>query len=168
MDMVLYYTMTTVITCTSDTRIYYTDYYYTYGFHWYMDIPIHVVPYCYHRYMDTRYTVISCSHITVTSRVYMHVLFLFSCHMDPRAYYMYYCSILSPYSCYMIVSHYWYCYSHYWTWAVDMRCVESHIFCSCFPLSCSILSTELRSCYLVHVSCTIFVLVTLCTWNIRS
>ena len=37
-------------------------------------------------------------------------------------------------------------------WAVDMRCVESHIYCSRFPLSCFMLSTELRSCY--HVTCT--------------
>jgi len=44
MDMVLYYTLTTVITCTSDTQICYTDYCYTYRFHWYTDIPIHGVP----------------------------------------------------------------------------------------------------------------------------
>ena len=42
----------------------------------------------------------------LTARVYMHVLFLSSCHMDSRAYYMYYCSMLSLYSCYMLVSRY--------------------------------------------------------------
>ena len=51
----------------------------------------------------------------LTVRVYMHVLLLSSCHMDPRSYYMYSCAIL-PYSCYMIVSCYWYGYTRYWTW----------------------------------------------------
>jgi len=89
--------------CSTGTRIYpCTDYRISY--------------YCYIRYMDARYTVMSCLHITVThvchvyiSLLHMHVWFLYSCHMDPRSYYMYYCSMLSPYSCYMIVSRYWYC-----------------------------------------------------------
>jgi len=45
--------------------------------------------------------------------------------------------------------------------AVDMRYVESHIYCSRFPLYCShfplyysTLSTELRSCY--HVTCIMY------------
>ena len=59
----------------------------------------------------TSYAFMSCLHVTVTHPV----LFLFPCHIDHRAYYMYYCSML-PYSCYMIVSWYWYGYSHYWTW----------------------------------------------------
>jgi len=49
----------------------------------------------------------------LTARVYMHVLFLSSCHH--RTYDLYYCSML-PYACYMIVSCYWYGYSRYWTW----------------------------------------------------
>ena len=56
----------------------------------------------------------------LTTRVYMHVLFLSSCHMDHHAYYMYYCSMF-PYSWYMIVSCYWYGYSRYWTWEL-LRC----------------------------------------------
>jgi len=43
MDMVLDDTLTTVMTCTSDTQIYYTDYCYTYMFHWYTEIPIHIL-----------------------------------------------------------------------------------------------------------------------------
>ena len=38
--------------------------------------------------------------------------------------------------------------------AVDMRYVESHIYCSRFPLYYSMLSTELRSCY--HVTCIMY------------
>ena len=38
--------------------------------------------------------------------------------------------------------------------AVDMRYVESHIYCSRFPLSCFVLSTELMLCY--RVTCTLF------------
>ena len=45
------------------------------------------------------------------------------------------------------------------TWAVDMRCVESHIYCSRFPLLCFVLSTELMSCY--RVTCTMFCT---CSW----
>jgi len=64
----------------------------------------------------------SCLHSTVTpachgyiSLLHVHTWFTYSWHMDHRAYYMYYCFIL-PYSCYMIISCYWYGYSRYWTW----------------------------------------------------
>jgi len=36
----------------------------------------------------------------------MHVLFLYSYHMDHRSYYMYYCAMLSLYFCYMIIARY--------------------------------------------------------------
>ena len=90
--------------------------------------------------------------------------------MDPKAYYMYYCSML--YSCYMFVSRDWYCYARYWILfpVADMDipvtglescwyaiCGLPHLlfpfpvilfmlYCSRFPLHCSTLSTELRSC----------------------
>ena len=51
---------------------------------------------------------------TFTTRVYMHVLFFTYYHMTHRAYYLDYCSMLL-YSCYVIVSCYWYGYSGYWT-----------------------------------------------------
>jgi len=85
--------------------------------------------------------------------VYMHVLFLYSCHMDHRSYYMYYYSMLSLYSCYMIVFRYWYWYSSYLIYELLICNVwnpTSIVFR--FPLSCFTLSTELRSCY--HVTCT--------------
>ena len=43
------------------------------------------------------------------------------------------------------------------TWAVDMRYVESHIYC--FPLSCFVLSTKLMSCY--RVTCIMYCS---CSW----
>ena len=114
-------------------------------FHWYTDIPIHGIPhfiYCYHRYMDSR-------HITVThacmvslflsygSLFLLHVLLF---HVIP---------VFLLYDCFSLLI---LIFPLLDTWAVDMRCVESHIYCSRFPLSCSMLSTELRSCY--HVTCT--------------
>ena len=86
--------------------------------------------------------------------------------LDTRSCYMYYCSMLL-YSCYMIVSWYWYGYSRYWTWellicymwtSTSIDPVSRYIVpvilillsCSWFPLYCSMLSTELWSSY--HVT----------------
>ena len=76
---------------------------------------------------------------------YWYVWFLYSLHMDPRSYYMYHVIWLFPVTdiVFPLLD----------TWAVDMRYVESHIYCSRFPLSCLVLSTELMSCY--RVTCTI-------------
>jgi len=66
----------------------------------------------------------------LTTRVYTYVLFPSSCHMNHRAYYMYYCFHDNPvfllYACFPwlillcplldIVSCYWYGYPRYWTW----------------------------------------------------
>ena len=135
--------------------------------------------YWYHRYMDARYTV---SHVHTsllhmfTARVYMHVLFLSSCHMNHHSYYMYYCFMLSMYSYYMIVSRYWYWYSRYWinkllicdvwnwvprgskSWEPPL---ESHIYCFSFPviLFYAIRAHVLLSCYMYHV---LFLFLILC------
>jgi len=99
----------------------------------------------------------------LTTRVYMHVLFLSSCHRDHRTSDMYYCSMLSLYSSYMIVHCYWYGYSRYWTWEL-LICDPTYIvpvilfpfpvilflYCSRLSLYCSMLSTELWSSY--HVT----------------
>jgi len=103
----------------------------------------------------------------LTARVYMYVLFLSCCHMNHHSYYMYYCSMLSPYSCYMIVSHYWYCYSCYW--------IHEMLICYVWTLiSIVLVSRYLVICYqqsscpviMLHVPCIVFVLATLYTWNI--
>ena len=69
------------------------------------------------------YIVIIVTWILGISLLHMHVWFLYSRHMDPCSYYMYYCSMLSPYSCYMID---WFpllilLFPLLDTWAVDMR-----------------------------------------------
>jgi len=109
------------------------------------------------------------------SLLHMHVWFLYSCHMDPRSYYMYYCAMISS-SCYMIVSYYWYGYSRYWTWELLICDMWNSTFI--VPVSRYIVpvSRYIVLCYqqsscpviMLHISCTIFVLVTLCTWHIRS
>jgi len=118
--------------------------------------------------MDTPFHYILSVHIFVLSfpRYSMHSYFMFllHCYIDSSVY-MYWLSI---YSC--CIDHdlyYWYMDIHVFplhdyflllififllldAWAVDMRCVKSHI--SCFPLSCFMLSKELMFCY--HVTCT--------------
>jgi len=118
------------------------------------------------RHTVMSYTVIIITWILGISLLYMHVWFLYSCHMDPRSYYMYYCALV-PYSCYMIPL--------LDMRAVDMRYVESHIYCSRFPLYCSryivpvsryiVLSYQQSSgpVIMLPVSCTVFVLVTVYT-----
>ena len=87
----------------------YTDYGYTYMFHWSTDIPMHGLPHV------ILLIVLIVTWILGISLLPMHVRFLYSCHMDPRSDYMYYCAMLL-YSGYMIVFCYWYGYSRYWTW----------------------------------------------------
>ena len=91
----------------------------------------------------------------LTAQVYMHVWFLYSWYMDPRSYYMYYCAMLP-----LLI----------WIFPLlDMRAVDMRymgiphllfpfsvilfmLYCSRFPLYCSMLSTELRSCYpVIHI-----------------
>jgi len=107
----------------------------------------------------------------LTTWVYMHVLFLSSCHMNHCTYYMYYCSMLSLYSSYMIVSCYWYGYSRHWTW--ELLICDMWNPTSIVPVSRYIVpvSRYIILCYqqssgpvlMLPVSCTVFVLVTLYT-----
>ena len=95
LDMILHYTLTTVITCTLTEIL--------------PGLLLHIYVPLVHGYTNARTTAFQIIVIIVTgslgmSQLHMHVWFLYSCHMDPRAYYMYYCSMLSPYSCYMIIS----------------------------------------------------------------
>ena len=145
-----------------------------------------------HRYMDARHT--SQVHISL---LHMHVWFLYSCHMDHRSSYMYYCSMLL-YLCYIIDVHVLLFHVTVFDCflllicifplldmrAVDMRYVEFHIYCSryivpvtLFPLYgsrvslyCSLLSTELWSSY--HVTrimyCTCSCYIVYLTYQIRS
>jgi len=137
--------------------------------HWYTARPMHGLPHfilC-HVYilllhlhvMFTYYcyTYMSCLHITV-----MHVWFLYSCHMIPRSYYMYYYSMF-PYSCYMIDSCYndmdipdtghescWYAICGLPHLLFMFPVILFMLYCSRFSLYCSMLSTELWSSY--HVT----------------
>ena len=81
------------------TPMCYMDYCYTFMFHRSTDIPMHGLPHV------ILLIVIIVTWILGISLLHMHVWLLYSCHMDPRSYYMYYCAML-PYSCYMIVSCY--------------------------------------------------------------
>ena len=125
-------------------------------FHWYTNRPMHGLPHFMFTYHS--YTCMSCFYIPVTHAYW----FLYSCHMDSRSHYMYYCSML-PYSCYTVCMLYDCFLLLIWIFplldlrAVDMRYVKFHIYCSCFPLYCSrfplycsMLSTELRSSYQVN------------------
>jgi len=95
-----------------------------------------------------------------TTPVYMHVLFLYSYRMDHRSYYMYYCSMLSLYSCYMIVSRYRYEYFRYWYW-YSLYWIHELLICdvwnptsivSRFILFSAINRAHvLLSCYMYHV-----------------
>jgi len=114
------------------------------------------------KYMDARYTVISCSHITVT---YIHQYTCIDCSYILIIWVTVHITgiivaCIFLYSCYMIVSRYWYWYSRYWTCELlinDGWNPTSLVFH--FPLSCFMLSTELMSCYRVtcNMHCT-------CSW----
>ena len=108
--------------------------------------------------MNARYTVISCSHITVT---YVHRMSVHAClvsiflsYGSPSILHVILFHVIPVFllhDCFLLLI---------WTFSlldmsvVDRQYVESHIYCSCFPLDCflfplycSMLSTELRSCY---------------------
>ena len=93
-----------------------------FGTYWYTVTLVHWIPSCYIDIIVTWMLDTLLSHLhpsllhMLTTRVYMYVLFPSYCHMTHRAPYMYYCSLLSLNSSYMIVSCYWYWYSRYWTW----------------------------------------------------
>ena len=93
--MVLHYTLTTVITCTSDTDMLHGLLLHIYvplvhGYTNSRNITFHVIVIIVTWMLDTQ---LSHAHTSLTARVYMHVWFLYSCHVDPRSYYMYYCSM---------------------------------------------------------------------------
>ena len=96
------------------------------------------------------------------SPVYMHGLCLYSCHIESpcilHVLLFHVIPVFLVYDCFLLLI---------WIFplldmrAVDMRYVESHIYCSCFPLYCScfqlycsMLSTELWSSY--HVTCIMY------------
>ena len=74
-------------------------------------------------------------HCYMYSLAYMHVLFLYSCHMNHRSYYMYYCCmyihvfLLHDYFPLLILL-----FLLLDIWAVDMCCMESHISCFLFSV----------------------------------
>ena len=101
---------------------------------------------CYHRYKDSRQiTVTHACRVSLFlpygSPIMLHVL-------------LFHVTIFILYDCFPLLI---LLFSLLDTWAVDMPYVESHIYCSrfplyCsrFPLYCSMLSTELRSSYQVN------------------
>ena len=129
--------------------------------------PRHVI-YCEHRYRDSRHITartIAFHIIVIIIHIYvmftyhgytcMHSFFL-SCYMDPRSYYMYECSML-PCSCYMLISRYWYWYTHYW--------IHELLICNVWT-STSIVSRYRVSCY-QQSSWHVIVLVPVILYNDR-
>jgi len=152
-----------------------------YKYHRYTDTITHDTIYVFftlHWYMDTPFHYILSVHIFVSSfpRYSMHSYFMFLLHyyIDSSVY-MYW---LSMYSCY--IDHGLYdCYmdihvfplNDYFsllklifplldTWAVDMRCVESHINCFLFPVILFYAINRAHvslSCYRYHATCSFHV-----------
>ena len=96
--------------------------------------------YCYHRYMDSR-------HITVTHACMVSISLSYELPFILHVLLFHVIAVFLLYDYFPLLI---LIFPLLDTRAVDMRCVESHIYC--FPLSCFMLSTELRSCY--HVTCT--------------
>ena len=95
-----------------------------------------------------------------TSLLHMHILFLYSCHMDHRSYCISYCCMYIPvfllYDCFR----YWYWFFRYWIRELlicDVWNPTSIV--SRFPLSCFMLSTELKFGY--RVTCIMYYS---CSW----
>ena len=145
--MVLYDTLITVITCTITEILH--------GLLLHIDVSLvhrytnarttacHIIGY-YHRYMDSR-------HITVTHAcmVVIWLLVHVTCIIVPLYQIHGIClvpvtDIANPVTEYMFPLLIW-MFPLLDTRAVDMLYVESHIYCSRFPLYCSMLSPELRS-----------------------
>jgi len=174
MDMVLYYLLTTVITCTSDTPICYTDYCYTYMFHWYTDIPIHGVShfilllsslhgcsihsylmFTHHCYICSPQSVHACIVLIFLSYESLYILHVLLFHVIP---------VFLLYDCFPLLILLFLLLDMS---AIDMRCVElsatwieatgppleSHIYCFPFPiiLFSAINRTQVMlSCYMYH------------------
>jgi len=108
--------------------------------------------------MDAQYIVISCSHITVT---YVHRTGIHACIISI------FLSYGSPFILHVLLCHvipvfllHDYCplliliFPLLDMWAVDMRCVESHIYCFPFPVILFLTINRvhvLLSCYMYHV-----------------
>ena len=175
--MVVYHTLITVITCTITEILH--------GLLLHIDVSLvhrytnarttacHILG-CYHRYMDSR-------HITVTHAcmvsLFLSYGFPFILHVL-----LFHGTVVMLYDCFLLLIR---IFPILDMRAVDMRCVESHIYCSryivpvlycsCFPLYCSCyivpVSRYIVLCYqqssgpvfMLPVSCTVVVLVTLYT-----
>ena len=129
--------------------------------HRYITAPLHGYRYeiyCYHRYMDSR-------HITVTHACHVFISLL---HVQS----MFNVTIFMLYDCFLLLI--W--ISRYWTW--ELLICDMWNPTSIVPVSRYIvlISHYIVLCYqqssgpviLLPVSCTVFVLVTLYTWHIRS
>jgi len=134
--------------------------------------------------MDTPFHWILSLHIFVSSfpRYAMHSYFMFwqHCYIDSPVYIywlsMYSCCIdHSLYACYMDI-HVFPLHAYFpllilifWlldTWAFDMRCVKSHIYCFPFPVILFYYQQSSGPVIMLHVPCTVLVLATLCALNI--
>jgi len=109
------------------------------------------------------------THCSMYSLVYMHCLLLYSCHRDHRSYCMYsYCMYLPVFSVHEYFPLLILIFPLLDMRAVDMWYVESHIYCSRFPLYCSMLSTELRSSYqvncIMYCICACYIKIIKITW----
>jgi len=127
--------------------------------------------------MDARYTVISCSHITVTfahcTSVHACIVAIFLSYGSPFILHVFLCNItvFMLYDCFMLLI---WIYPILDMRAIDMLYVESHIYCSCyivpvilFPSYCSrfrvYCSCDIVLCYqqssrpviMLPVSCTV-------------
>ena len=72
----------------------------------YQCMDYHISYYCDYSYMDARHTVMSCLHITVTHACMVSIFLSYGSPFILR--------VILMYSCYMIVSRYFYWYSCYW------------------------------------------------------
>ena len=131
--------------CSTGTRIYpFTEYRMSYS--------------CYHRYMDARYTVMLCLHITVTHACIVSIFLSYGSTV--------YIACIFRFSCYMIISRSWYWISCYWIHELlicDVWNPTSIVPVSRYPVLCYQLSSG--PVIMLHVPCTVLVLVTLCTLN---
>jgi len=157
--------------------------------HRYIDTPIHCTP-SFHILVSSlhgcsvhRYIMFT-HHCYRYSPVYMHVLFLYSCHMVHRLYYMYSCCMYIPIfllrDCFPLLI---LIFPLLDMWAVDMRCVKlsatwiqdtgvtSRIPHLLFPVSrYLVICYQQSSGYVImlHVPCIILVLAMQCTLNIMN
>ena len=151
--------------CSTGTRIYqFTEYRISY--------------YCYHRYMDARYTVISCSHITVTyaqrTSVHACIVSIFLSYESPFIVHVLLFHVIL-YDCFLLLIM---IFPLLDMRAVDMRCVElsatwiqttgatsriSHLLFLFFRYLVLCYQQSLYPIIVLHVPCTILVLDILCS-----